>query len=257
MNYEFLIKDISDWIYTRVLEANCEGVVFGLSGGVDSAVIAGLSKLAFPQNSLGIIMPCHSDIDDEIDARLVSESLNLDTEYVNLSKTFDCLIEASKEASNFTSKNKKLALANIKPRLRMTTLYYYAQNLNYLVLGPTNKSEFMMGYFTKHGDSSVDLLPIADLLKRDIFKIAKLLNIPQKILNKKPSAGLWEEQSDEDEMGFSYELLDSYISDDSTSIDDSIKKKIDSMYYSSRHKRTYPPIYKVRSDKNGRTFKME
>ncbi len=231
-----VIDDLVLWLQEKVSKAGAKGIAFGLSGGVDSAVMAGLSKLAFPNTSLGLIMPCHSDPIDEEHGLLVAKSLNLDIEKIDLTSTYDTLLDASK-----LNLNHKMAMANIKPRLRMTTLYYFAQSYNYLVAGSSNKSEFLIGYFTKHGDSGVDLLPLASFVKKEIWELAKVLNIPDVIINKAPSAGLWNDQTDEEEMGFSYQILDNYIKTKEgpkLEID-----KIDKMYNISSHKREFPPIY--------------
>lgn len=231
-----VIDDLVLWLQEKVSKAGAKGIAFGLSGGVDSAVMAGLSKLAFPNTSLGLIMPCHSDPIDEEHGLLVAKSLNLDIEKIDLTSTYDTLLDASK-----LNLNHKMAMANIKPRLRMTTLYYFAQSYNYLVAGSSNKSEFLIGYFTKHGDSGVDLLPLASFVKKEIWELAKVLNIPDVIINKAPSAGLWNDQTDEEEMGFSYQILDNYIKTKEgpkLEID-----KIDKMYDISSHKREFPPIY--------------
>lgn len=229
------MEKIIKWIKDYVEGAGAKGLVFGLSGGIDSAVIAGLAKKAFPNNSLGIIMPIASNPEDEEDARLVAKALDLEIEKVELTETFNTFVNAS------FSSNNNMAISNIKPRLRMATLYYYGQDRNYLVCGSSNKSEFYIGYYTKFGDSGVDLLPLADILKRDIFKLAKELGIPKKIIDKKPSAGLWKGQTDEDEMGFSYEDLDSHISGEK--IGDETAEKIEKMHRNSNHKRVFPPIF--------------
>ena len=234
MNKE--IDNIVQWIQEKVKEANSKGVVFGLSGGIDSAVVAGLAKKAFPDTSLGVIMPCHSNPQDEEHGILVANSVGIDTKVVDLTNSYDEMIKAFDYKSD-----SKLALANVKPRLRMTTLYYLAQELGYLVVGPTNNSEYRIGYFTKHGDSGVDILPIASYTKKDIFKMARELNIPEEIINKKPSAGLWEDQTDEDEMGISYDELDAYILTGEARKE--VKEKVDRMDRISEHKRNYPPIY--------------
>src|SRR5699024_327492 len=181
---EIIVDDLVKWLKLKVKDAGAKGLLFGLSGGVDSAVMAGLSKMAFPNTSLGIIMPCHSNPIDEEHGLLVAESLELETKKVDLTKTFDNLVESSD-----LDINNKMAAANIKPRLRMTTLYYFAQSMNFLVAGPTNKSEFVTGYFTKHGDSSVDLLPLASFVKKEIWDIARYLNIPDIVIEKVPEAG--------------------------------------------------------------------
>lgn len=236
-NIQFIVDEMVAWLKERVSAAGSKGLVFGLSGGVDSAVMAGVAKLAFPSNSLGIIMPCHSDPVDEEHALLVAKALDLETEKIDLTSTFDTMM------NTFKIDEKKLAIANIKPRLRMTTLYYYAQNLNYLVAGPSNKSEFTVGYFTKHGDSGVDLLPLAEFVKTEIWELAKYLDIPEIIIGKVPSAGLWSNQTDEDEMGFSYQVLDEFIQ--TGDADENTKMKIQNMYKKSSHKREYPPIFKL------------
>ncbi|HZJ99595.1 MAG TPA: NAD(+) synthase [Tissierellaceae bacterium] len=234
-NIQETVEELLTWLKVKVDNAGAKGLVFGLSGGVDSAVLAGICKLAFPDTSLGIIMPCHSDKKDEEHALIVSKALGLDIEKIDLTTTFDTMMEALKYKDN------KLAIANIKPRLRMTTLYYYAQNMNFLVAGASNKSEFTTGYFTKHGDSGVDLLPLVEFLKTEIWELANYLDIPEIIINKAPSAGLWNNQTDEDEMGFSYHILDKYI--DTKIAEGSIKTKIETMYDKSLHKRHYPPIF--------------
>ncbi|MDO5028385.1 MAG: NAD(+) synthase [Bacillota bacterium] len=230
------IKKLVNWLRKKVLDAGCQGLVFGLSGGVDSAVVAALSKLAFPETSLGLIMPCHSKEEDEEDARLVAKALDLKVEKVDLGPTYDTLINSSRPFSH------DLAKSNIKPRLRMTSLYYYGQSKNYLVLGPSNKSEYYVGYFTKHGDSGCDLFVLADFTKDQVYDLARALKIPKKIIDKKPSAGLVAGQSDEDDLGFSYDVLDAYIN--GHQIESKYKTIIDKMHNNTKHKRTMPEIFK-------------
>lgn len=239
MNYEKLRDDLVIWLRERAQEAHAKGFIFGLSGGIDSAVVAGLAKRVFPQNSLGLIMPCDSIDDDKNDALKIAKSLDLEVKVVDLTNTYNELLKAS-----FTSEN-KLARSNIKPRLRMTTLYYYGQDLGYLVVGPSNGSEWYVGYSTKYGDSGADIYPIANILKTDIFKLAKALDLPDFIIEKKPSAGLWKGQSDESEMGFTYEVLDSYIRGEKIP-EEEIKKKIDGMHDRSNHKRMPVPMFKIK-----------
>ncbi len=239
-NIDKIVEELIEWLEDRVIEAGAKGIIFGLSGGVDSAVMAGLAKKAFPQDSLGLIMPCHSDPIDEEHGLLVAKSLDLNTRKVDLTSSFDSLVQASQ-----LEKTNQLALANIKPRLRMTTLYYFAQSYNYLVVGSSNRSEFTVGYFTKHGDSGVDLLPLADFTKHEIWDLARFLHLPQIVVEKAPSAGLWSNQTDEEEMGFSYETLDAYI--ESGQGQGEVYSKIDSMDRRSQHKRQYPPIFKRRN----------
>lgn len=228
-----VIEVITTWMTFKVKEANKKGVVIGLSGGLDSAVVAILAKLAFDNNILCINMPCWSNPQDKYDAESLSEDFDLPFKVVELDGAYEALRFNLK---NDTDKVTKVMEGNIKARLRMTTLYLYAQLNDYLVLGTTNKSEYNIGYGTKWGDSACDLLPIADIYKTDLYDIARALEIPEEILSKKPSAGLWEGQTDEDELGFSYEVLDQYLKTEE--IDDKeIQKKIDKMIISTEHKR--------------------
>ena len=181
-------------------------------------------------------MPCHSNPIDEEHGILVAESLGLKTQKVDLSNSFDVLFNSI----DVESKN-NMAISNLKPRLRMTTLYYLAQTNNYLVVGPTNKSEYEVGYFTKHGDSGVDLLPLTSFVKSEIRELARYLDIPEIVIEKPPTAGLWEDQTDEEEMGFGYDILDKYIK--TKEAPGEIKSKIDRMNKISNHKRNYPPIF--------------
>jgi len=196
---------ISEWIRQKVKEAGAEGVVVGISGGVDSSVVASLAKKAVGEKVLGVIMPCESEPLDEKYAWLVAEKLKIKAERVVLDSLYH-------RFSELLPSGKRLALANLKARLRMTTLYYFANNLNYLVVGTGNKSEISVGYFTKYGDGGCDILPLGDLLKTEVRKLARVLELPEEIINRVPSAGLWGGQTDEEEMGLRYEDLDEIIS---------------------------------------------
>ena len=226
-----VVDNLVEWLRDSVKEANCKGIVYGLSGGVDSAVIAALSKLAFGDESLAIMMPINSSFEDEIDAKLVIDKFNLNAIKVDLSRTYSEFVEVVEKGDN------NMAYANVKPRLRMTTLYYYAQLKGYLVVGTSNKSEFTVGYFTKYGDSGSDLMPLVDFTKKEIFELARYLEIPDKIIQKPPSAGLFEDQTDEVEMGFTYDDLEKYINNEK--IDERIEEKINRMVKISEHKRNF------------------
>ncbi len=232
-----IVDALVNWIRTKTLEAGAKGVVYGLSGGVDSALVGALCKRAFPDTSLALILPCYSLAQDLADARLVAETLQLKTKVVNLDHVFDQikkLLCADNEQGN------RLLLANIKPRLRMIVLYYYAGLYNYLVVGGTNRSEYTVGYFTKHGDGGSDLIPLGNLVKSQVRELAAYLKVPEKIINKPPSAGLWENQTDEEEMGITYAMLDQYLLGGEVPPD--VKEKIERMKKSSEHKRRTPLI---------------
>lgn len=238
MDYKKVTQELINWLQKKAEQTGAKGFIFGLSGGIDSAVVAALSKKVFPKNSLGLIMPCESIEKDKEDALKVAEELNLETKVIDLSETYRQLIKSSFSSNNIMAK------ANIKPRLRMTTLYYYGQDLGYLVLGPSNASEWYLGYSTKYGDSGADIMPIVNFLKTDIYEIAKELGVPSDVINKKPSAGLWVGQSDEDEMGFTYDILDSYIKGEKVP-EENIKNRIDKMHKNSAHKRSMAPQFKI------------
>lgn len=236
---EDLAQRLVSWIKEQVEKANCKGVVFGLSGGIDSAVVAVLCQRAFPKNSLGVIMPCHSSESDLEDARSVAQKFGITTVTVNLDDVFDCLL-GNLPGLPFDQNARTLAEANLKPRLRMSTLYYIANGLHYLVVGTSNKSELSVGYFTKYGDGGVDIMPLANLLKRDVSQLAYHLNIPRKIIEKPPSGGLWLGQTDEGEMGITYKELDRYLDEGEAS--EKVRQKVDAMIQASAHKRALPAV---------------
>lgn len=229
------IDKITLWLQEKCTEAGAKGIVFGLSGGIDSAVVAYLGKRAFGDNIMGVIMPCDSNPQDEKDAVLLAEAGGIPYKKVELDGVLKSFLSAC-EAND----DNKMAYANIKPRLRMTTLYYHAACMGLMVAGTGNLSELTVGYFTKYGDSGVDLLPLGDLVKREVYQVAGLLNIPEAIISKAPSAGLWFDQTDEIEMGFSYQILDGYIRGEISQGD--VIDKIKSMNAASEHKRNMPEI---------------
>ena len=227
------------WIKEKTLAVGCKGVVVGMSGGLDSSVLAVLCQRAFPQNVLGVIMPCHSSPEDKEHALAVAGKFSIQTEEVVLDPVFDALLKALPD-DKAESGASELAEANVKARLRMVTLYYFANRLKYIVAGAGNRSELSVGYFTKHGDGGVDILPLGELVKREVRELAGFLGIPQPIIDKPPSAGFWRGQTDEDEMGLSYEALDRYLVAGEAST--GVEQKIESMIEASAHKRALPPV---------------
>lgn len=234
-------KLLIEWIRDRVSAAGAQGVVYGLSGGLDSALVGALCQRAFPEDSLAVIMPCHSLAQDMEDARLVADALGLKTEVIILDQVYDLLLGLLNPAGlDNSSKKMQLTLANMKPRLRMVVLYYYASIHKYLVVGGSNKSELTVGYFTKHGDGGSDLIPLGNLVKCQVRELARYLGVPDKVVMKPPSAGLWKNQNDEDDFGFTYAMLDHYLL--GGEIPEDVKEKIDGMRKGSEHKRRTPPI---------------
>ena len=239
MNTEQLVEKLISWIRDKVLAAGCKGIVVGMSGGLDSSVLAVLCQRAFPQNMLGVLMPCHSNQEDGEHAQIVASKFSIPTKIVVLDTVFDTLLKAVAN-DKVESTASRLAKANLKVRLRMLTLYYFANQLKYMVAGSGNRSELSVGYFTKYGDGGVDILPLGNLVKRQVKELASFLGIPQQIIDKPPSAGLWEGQTDEGELGLSYKELDRYLVTGEAS--NELREKIESMIAASNHKRLPPPI---------------
>jgi NAD+ synthase len=236
---EGLAQHLVDWIRNEVTAAGGAGAVFGLSGGIDSAVVAALAKQAYPHHTLAVIMPCHGDPQDVEDATLVAHHFGIPTATVHLEPVFDVLLETL-AASSSDLPESRLATANLKPRLRMTTLYAFANQLDYRVLGGGNRSELAVGYFTKYGDGGADLLPLGALVKSEVRELARVLDMPARIIEKPPSAGLWADQTDEAELGLTYEELDAYLLTGEAS--PAVKARVDALNTASEHKRALPRI---------------
>ncbi|ODS41872.1 MAG: NAD(+) synthase [Candidatus Altiarchaeales archaeon IMC4] len=221
------VEKITGWIKKQVEESGAKGIVIGMSGGIDSSVAAALCKKACG-NTLGLILPCESGPEDLEDAKLVAGKFGVETQVIDLSEVFAGAVKPLGESDKKTQ-------GNLKARLRMCALYYAANQKNYLVAGSGNKSEISVGYFTKHGDGAADFLPLGGLLKTEVIELAKSLGVPEKIIKKPPSAGLWAGQTDEEEMGFTYAELDRFLSTGEGKSD--TVKKIKTMIKKNEHKK--------------------
>lgn len=207
---EIVEKVIVESIRTRVYKAKAKGGVVAFSGGVDSSLVLLLSKKALGKNLIALIMPekgitPQRDIEDALG---LVKKLNVEYEIIdikNFVNSFSKVLERNK-------KNKKeWAFYNLKPRIRMVINYMYANAFNYIVIGTSNKTELLLGYGTKYGDLAADIYPIGDLYKTQVWQLAEYVGIPTEIVKKAPSAGLWKGQTDEEEIGYTYEQIDSVL----------------------------------------------
>lgn len=247
-------EKIVEFISSYVASSGAEGVVIGLSGGIDSTTTAHLCVEALgPERVLGLIMPERgvAKESDVADAISVAEKLGIEYEVLEISK----ILSSFEVCRHFgISKNADI---NLKPRVRMCLLYYHANALNRLVAGTGNKSEILVGYMTKYGDGAADLLPIGSLYKTQVRMLAEHLGIDRKILSKAPSAGLWPGQTDEEELGLRYEELDLVLyaiydlglSPEEASRETEIELekvlRVKELVRKNEHKRKLPPIPEI------------
>ncbi len=237
-----LADKISMWIAQNVRDSGARGAVVGLSGGIDSAVTVTLCKRAMGANVLGVIMPCESDPRDKEDALLITTKLGVMTLTVRLDETYRALVSV-------LSGGTRMAEANLKARLRMSVLYFMANTLSYLVVGTGNRTELAVGYFTKYGDGGADILPLGGLYKTRVWELARALDIPDRIIRKVPTAGLWPGQSDEEELGVSYADLDQALqavqARSTAGIPEERLRRVRQWVESSAHKRRPAPVFEV------------
>lgn len=238
LNAEQVADKLVDWLRAEVQSAGCSGLVFGLSGGIDSATVAVLARRAFRDEHLALIMPIRSHPRDREDALLVVEQFKLKHREVELGPAFEAFAATVGEGPESSSRD--LPLNNVKPRLRMATLYYFAARLNYLVAGTGNRTELTLGYFTKYGDGGVDLLPLGHLVKHEVRELATHLSVPASIVDKPPSAGMWEGQTDEGELGFSYDDLDRYLVGGEGS--KALAERVEELRHKNAHKLRIPKL---------------
>lgn len=253
-----LRAQLVDWL--RALRGDAAGFVFGLSGGIDSAVVCGLAAEAIgPESCLALVLPIESMPEDAELACAVADRFAVRAITIDLSGPFRSVVETLAdyreraarlgEASNAPAESAahraatadSLALANLKPRLRMVALYYYANLLRYLVLGTGNRDELSVGYYTKFGDGACDGLPLGDLVKSEVRALAAELGVPRPVIDRPPTAGLWPGQTDEAELGFSYDLLDRFLLQGSSGVP-AVDAAILRRQELARHKAAAPPV---------------
>jgi len=184
-------------------------------------------------------MPCHSGREDEDHALALARQFSIPTRVVVLDGVFDTLLKVLPDDRVEPGVGRR-AEANIKARLRMLTLYYFANSLNYLVVGASNRSELSVGYFTKYGDGAVDIIPLGSLVKGQVRELARYLGIPREVIDRPPTAGLWPGQTDEGELGLSYDELDRYLISGEASTE--VRQRIESMLARAQHKCQPPPV---------------
>lgn len=239
-NWKEEIQNRIAFIQSKLKEAHADGIVFGNSGGKDSALVGILCKLAC-ENTVGIIMPCEARRNFESDAADGNElagQFGIETRTADITQL---KILAKQTVAGITDKITTSAEINFAPRLRMITLYGVAACENRLVAGTGNRSERYVGYFTKWGDGACDFNPIADLTVGEVYGMLEYLGAPESIIKKAPSAGLFEGQTDEKEMGITYAAIDRYILTGEAEPDD--KAKIETRHAANAHKMRMPAVY--------------
>lgn len=245
-DYVSIANRIESSLKEHIVKSNVNGLIFGLSGGIDSAVIANICARVSKEKSLALIMPDSkiSPKEETDDALHIVESLKLDYKMIDINLIYPKYLE-------FVETDQR-ALGNLRARIRANILYYYANVKNFLVVGSSDKSEFLIGYFTKFGDGSADILPIVSLYKTQVRGLARMLGIKESIITKKSSPNLWHGHVAEDEIGASYEEVDSVLycivdknmtiteAKQITNIDQNKVDRIYQLYEKSQHKRMMP-----------------
>lgn len=248
-NAEKEANNVIEFIRNYYKENNLGGAVIGISGGKDSGVVAALfTKALGSENILGVTLPCHSKEEDAADAKLVSDYYGFNLINFDITNTFDAFKNEINKLGKFTEEETKNSDINLKPRLRMATLYYLAalysslKGKTYLVAGTSNKCELYVGYFTKGGDSVHDISPLADFTVDEVIKIGEYLGVPEKVLYKKPNDGL-SNQTDEEKLGVKYSEIADYIEDENL-VEEATRQKIKLLHQSNLHKFNIPTYRK-------------
>lgn len=238
-------ENVINFIREYYQKNNLGGVILGISGGKDSGVVAALfTKALGKENVIGVTMPCHSKEEDRIDAKLISDYYGFTLINMDITNTFDTFKEEVNKLGTFTEEELKNSDINLKPRIRMATLYYLSalytalNKKTYLVAGTSNKCELYVGYFTKGGDSVHDISPIADFTVDEVIKIGEVLEVPKKVLYKTPSDGL-SGQTDEEKIGVTYKDIASYIENENN-VEEQTKQKIKKLHDNNLHKFNIP-----------------
>ncbi len=242
-------EKVIEFIRNYYKENNLGGVILGISGGKDSGVVAGLFVEALgKENVIGVTLPCHSNPEDATDAKLVSDYYGFELINFDITNAFDSFKNELTKLGEFKEEETKNSDINLKPRLRMSSLYYLAalysavRGKTYLVAGTSNKCELYVGYFTKGGDSVHDISPIADFTVDEVIAIGEELKVPEKVLYKKPNDGL-SNQTDEDKLGVKYKDIASYMEDEN-SVDGDTAAKIEKLHKANQHKFNIPTYRK-------------
>ena len=242
-------EKVIEFIRNYYKENNLGGVILGISGGKDSGVVAGLFVEALgKENVIGVTLPCHSNPEDATDAKLVSDYYGFELINFDITNAFDSFKNELSKLGEFKEEETKNSDINLKPRLRMSSLYYLAalysavRGKTYLVAGTSNKCELYVGYFTKGGDSVHDISPIADFTVDEVIAIGEELKVPEKVLYKKPNDGL-SNQTDEDKLGVKYKDIASYMEDEN-SVDGDTAAKIEKLHKANQHKFNIPTYRK-------------
>ena len=242
-DYSKITEIIENFLVEQIEKNHSKGVILGLSGGIDSAVLAYICKRKLQNKTLALIMP-----DTSITPKLETEDALKMIALTGIEYKLIDINPIVKEYSMYLEPNER-ARGNLRARIRTNILYYYANVKNYLVLGSSDKSEYMAGYFTKFGDGASDITPIISLYKLQVREIAKYLNVPENVIEKKSSPHLWKDHQAEDELGISYEEIDSILyclydkklsideTHEKTQIDKEMVLKIQQLHINSEHKR--------------------
>ena len=238
MKLEEYLLEIEKFLKEYLEKSHCKSYVLGLSGGVDSSLVAAIAKKAVgKENLFCYAIDIESNKNDVLDAKKVAEELDVNLEVINLTKTYKDYLKV------LGGKNlSKLTKSNLKVRMRMVALFAYAQEHAGLVLGTDNMDERYVGYFTKYGDGAADVLPIVYLTKEEVRKAAEIYGVSKSLANRVPSAGLFEGQTDESEMGIKYADLDAYLL--GKKVPKEVQERIEHLHKVSEHKRVEIPTPK-------------